>query len=316
MQRVHFQVRVGVFNCQQILAKISFVIFDIVIKKQIECGLACYWWNSTDLGLIDMVLINLKQKLLLVYYHSENRATSQIWKILPNMVFPPIWGKNGGVLSMRMQQVIINQGNTSSLWKTIRQALPKKSSQRPQYTRDTDVLANEFNRFFISVGQKAARKSIELANHYGLQYINPTSQVMPTSPSGEEGCFVFQPITPDDVRKVILDMHTNKAPGFDKVPISVVKDCLEHILPTLTDLINHSFWSSVFPRAWKKGEVVPHRKEGDHDVANNNRPVSLLPVLSKVAERTLCVSLTTTWHYTTDWRDIKVEIELCTQRKR
>ena len=46
------------------------------------------------------------------------------------------------------QQVIINQGNTSSLWKTIRQALPKKSSQRPQYTRDTDVLANEFNRFF------------------------------------------------------------------------------------------------------------------------------------------------------------------------
>ena len=33
MQRVHFQVGVRVFNCQQILAKISFVIFDNVIKK-------------------------------------------------------------------------------------------------------------------------------------------------------------------------------------------------------------------------------------------------------------------------------------------
>ena len=33
------------------------------------------------------------QKLLLVCYHSENRATSQIWKVLPNMVFPPIWGE-------------------------------------------------------------------------------------------------------------------------------------------------------------------------------------------------------------------------------
>ena len=31
------------------------------------------------------------QRLLLVYYHSEHRATSQIWKILPTMVFPPIW---------------------------------------------------------------------------------------------------------------------------------------------------------------------------------------------------------------------------------
>ena len=33
MQRVHFQVRVSVFNCQQFLAKIYFVIFDIVISR-------------------------------------------------------------------------------------------------------------------------------------------------------------------------------------------------------------------------------------------------------------------------------------------
>ena len=49
------------------------------------------------------------QKFSLVYCQSENSATSQTWKILPNMVFPPIlgWGGgggvNGGVLSMRMQ---------------------------------------------------------------------------------------------------------------------------------------------------------------------------------------------------------------------
>ncbi|RMX56255.1 hypothetical protein pdam_00024343, partial [Pocillopora damicornis] len=58
-------------------------------------------------------------------------------------------------------------------------------------------------------------------------------------------------------------MPTDKAPGFDKVPISVVKDCLEHILPTLTDLINHSFSSSVFPLAWKQDEVIPHQKSGE-----------------------------------------------------
>ena len=46
------------------------------------------------------------QKLLFVYYYSENRATSQIWKVLPNMVFPPIWGENGGVLSMRMHVIL------------------------------------------------------------------------------------------------------------------------------------------------------------------------------------------------------------------
>ena len=47
------------------------------------------------------------QKLLLEYYHSVNRAKSQIWKVLPNMIFSPDLGeKNGGVLSMRMQVIL------------------------------------------------------------------------------------------------------------------------------------------------------------------------------------------------------------------
>ena len=33
-------------------------------KKQIECGLAWYRWNSTDLGLIDMFLINLNTEIV------------------------------------------------------------------------------------------------------------------------------------------------------------------------------------------------------------------------------------------------------------
>ena len=45
MQRVHFQVRVAVFNRQQVLTKISFVIFDIVVKKKsnvVKRGLCFY----------------------------------------------------------------------------------------------------------------------------------------------------------------------------------------------------------------------------------------------------------------------------------
>ena len=62
-------------------------------KKQVESGLAWHWWNSADLGLIDFVLINLNAEIVACKYHSENCVTSQIWKTLPNMVFPPIWGK-------------------------------------------------------------------------------------------------------------------------------------------------------------------------------------------------------------------------------
>jgi len=55
-----------------------------------------------------MFLINLNAEIVacLECCHSENRATSQIWKILPNMVFPRFGGKNGVVLSMRMQVIL------------------------------------------------------------------------------------------------------------------------------------------------------------------------------------------------------------------
>ena len=65
MQRVHFQVRVGVFNRQQILPKIFlFRYLWYCDKKQIECGLAWHWWNSIDLGSIDMFLINLNAEIV------------------------------------------------------------------------------------------------------------------------------------------------------------------------------------------------------------------------------------------------------------
>ena len=40
----------------------------------------------------NVALVN-STDLLLVYHYSENRATSQIWLVLPNMFCPPIWGE-------------------------------------------------------------------------------------------------------------------------------------------------------------------------------------------------------------------------------
>ena len=46
-----------------------------------------------------------------------------------------------------------------------------------------------------------------------------------------------------------------------------------------------SFACSEFPWAWKKSVIVPHLKDSDHEVSNNNWPISLLPVPSEVAEK-------------------------------
>jgi hypothetical protein len=87
-------------------------------------------------------------------------------------------------------------------------------------------------------------------------------------------------------------MPDNKATGIDKIPIRVIKDCLPVISPWITSFINNSLANNIFPNTWKIAEVSPIPKEGDHELANNNRPISFLPVLSEVCERVALHQLT------------------------
>ena len=80
-------------------------------------------------------------------------------------------------------------------------------------------------------------------------------------------------------------MPGNKSPRADKILVKILKDCLSPISAPKTDILNHSFTSSIFPGRWKSAEVVPHPKKGDHELAKNNRPISLLPSASKICER-------------------------------
>ena len=43
--------------------------------------------------------------------------------------------------------------------------------------------------------------------------------------------------------------------------------------------------TETFPTLWKMAEVTPILKNGDHEKANNNRPISLSPILSKICEK-------------------------------
>ena len=80
-------------------------------------------------------------------------------------------------------------------------------------------------------------------------------------------------------------MPKNKSPGPDKINMRIIRDCLPVILGPLTHIINSSLLTGVFPNEWKLSEVTPLHKDGDNEVASNNRPISLLEIMSKVCER-------------------------------
>ncbi len=64
-----------------------------------------------------------------------------------------------------------------------------------------------------------------------------------------------------------------------------IKDALYVIAFYLTCIINTSIVTGIFPTSWKHALVVPSLKTGDVNDPNNFRPISLLPIISKLLEK-------------------------------
>ena len=75
--------------------------------------------------------------------------------------------------------------------------------------------------------------------------------------------------------KVIQKLVNSKATGIFGIPNRALKDCAEHIAPSLTDIFNLSLETKVFPDDLKVGKVAPVYKSGDKDDLNNYRPISV-----------------------------------------
>ena len=80
-------------------------------------------------------------------------------------------------------------------------------------------------------------------------------------------------------------MDPSKATGSDLIPAKVLIECANSLSPSLTKIINTSLYSGVVPSIWKKALVCPVHKKGPKKDVRNYRPISLLPICSKVLER-------------------------------
>ena len=97
--------------------------------------------------------------------------------------------------------------------------------------------------------------------------------------------FMLSPARSGLVHILLRKLKPNKATGLDNIPTRLLKDGDPVILACLTHIINLSFASGVMPNDWKIARVVPLFKSGNRQEMNNYRPISILPVILKIAEK-------------------------------
>ena len=77
----------------------------------------------------------------------------------------------------------------------------------------------------------------------------------------------------------------NSSPGYDEMPASIFKQCLDTYIDPLTYLINLSINQGIFPDELKIAKVLPIYKSDDKHRIQNYRPISVLPFFSKIFEK-------------------------------
>ena len=87
-----------------------------------------------------------------------------------------------------------------------------------------------------------------------------------------------------EIKEIINNLRSGISPGYDKIPMWFVKDSNEFITRPLVHIMNLSIRSGIMPDQLKIARVLPIFKSGETHVFSNYRPISVLPIFSKVFE--------------------------------
>ena len=86
----------------------------------------------------------------------------------------------------------------------------------------------------------------------------------------------------------IQNLKLKKAPGYDLITPKVLKELPDVAFRFLTYIFNAILRTSTFPRQWKVAEIHMILKPGKQaELPKSYRPISLLPILSKIMETLL-----------------------------
>jgi len=145
---------------------------------------------------------------------------------------------------------------------------------------DPGLIANSFNDYFCNVASDLESR-IPPGVCQPIQYLGQPN---------ENSMFAL-PSTAINIEAVIAGLK-NKGSSLYSIPTFIFKYCSNLLSPLISELFNFSLERGIFPACLKKAIVTPIHKAGNTKCVNNYRPISTLPILSKIFEKLMLQRLT------------------------
>ena len=178
-----------------------------------------------------------------------------------------------------------NKAKPDKLWKCINEVTGRNNKSTPTcivsdgvcYT-DAQSISEKLNTYFCTIGNILVVKLKSV-------YSTISTITVPSDDICNTEQFNFVPIPAEYVEKQLSCLQKNKAIGSDRISARLLKDASSVIATSLAKLFNRSLTLASFPSSWKIGRITALYKQGDRTDVNNYRPITILPVISKLLER-------------------------------
>lgn len=170
-------------------------------------------------------------------------------------------------------QVIQNSNNKSKkMWQLV-----NEKRNPPCSSKNIPISPEEYNTYISQIPHK-------LKDSLGRAELDPIDIMHINSPPEK---FIFKEISFNEVREIILHLKNSGSRDCHGLTVKLIKRNISVFVTPLTNLINQCFRQSFFPDVLKTAKVLPLFKKGDKADCANYRPVSILPVFSKVFEKAM-----------------------------
>ena len=255
---------------------------DLIFDKCFQKRTIAMTYKNRLMWMTDMLRTRISEKNILGYEAFRCPGDLELrnkYKQIRNRLISDL---RNAEIAYYSNELDIHKSDINRSWKILKTIIGKNSNKSKNkiifsinnaHVTDCQIIANEFNNFFVSIGPQLA------SNIYSS--VNPLLYVRNVVNS-----IVIPTITPAEIRTIILSTK-NSSPGWDDIPASVAKKCIGSYIAPLTHVINNSILEGIFPTELKLARVVPLFKSGDSSKITNYRPISVLSFFSKIFERVM-----------------------------
>ena len=223
-------------------------------------------------------LHQLKRKVNRSYSALKNSVTLHKWnKYKSNKLkYEHELKEAESAYNAKLSTSLQHERHTGRWWCTVKNLLGKVSDS-------SSYPPLEYNNTFLSDNRDKA----ELFNSYFISNsnIDTTRAQLPLFNYLTEFRLDTISVTEREVADMIKCLKSKKASGHDGIGPTMLQQAGASIVTPLTQLINLSLTTSTVPTDWKKAQVTPIYKKNNRSDPNNYRPISILPTISKIAEK-------------------------------